>query len=235
MRKPTDNKPLPDDPGPEIEPNLPDDPPGATDRAEGAPEAAGSGEQTASAADDRIAELEKALGEARQKSETLSANLEAAGKEAKAARLRAEAFEEKLKEAQAETLAARRRADAAEKTIDELGADEPEQTSAVAELDVIGRLAPGTMESPGEGRISDDLARLESVDPWYHAEATVFRSDSAYDRNMVDRAKASVERAFKPGRLGEDAKGIFTALPAFNPLNRLVVIVAILPPVDQGE
>lgn len=90
------------------------------------------------------------------------------------------------------------------------------------------QLEPGTDSHPGEHRVTDDFARIATLDPWFHVEAINFRNDSGYDSNARDRAIASVERAFRLSRLGIK-NGEYTAFPPFSPGNKLVIAVAIVP------
>jgi hypothetical protein len=161
----------------------------------------------------------------------------------------------KVKELEQEVVAARRRADSAEHEVEKAAAKSSEDASLIqardriavqaatiaalqqellaAKADIAGDLDPGTSDNPGSGRLTDDVAKRESLDPWLYTEVCLFRCDSSYDDNTMKRAQSVVERAFKADRLGISKRGEYTALPPFDQRNRLVVSVAILPPLPE--
>lgn len=91
---------------------------------------------------------------------------------------------------------------------------------------------------PDPYRVTADLARVEGQKPWFFVETINFRNDTGYDNNLKARAISVLsDRAFSAARLGVDQQGQYRGLPRFNPGNRLLVAVAILPgtaPQKQG-
>ncbi len=91
----------------------------------------------------------------------------------------------------------------------------------------------GLVELPLLQKVNDDLYRHEDFNSqrWLRVETINFRADSGYSTNMIDRAKAAVDRAFNQPLGSLDARSgtkTYDALPPFSPANRVIVAIGVL-------